>query len=464
MVHENPFDSGVFGSGQPAQSGRSRRAFVFLVRPVAGVFRRASHTALVLVTLLLSWTTFAQEVPSRTAAPVQNQPAPKIELKKLLNAPDGAATSWDALRGKVVVLEFWATWCGPCVASIPVMNKIETSHDGDPIVFIHVTDEEESVVAKFLEKTPIHGWVGLDDDRNTFKHYAPNGLPALAIVGKQGRFLGWSDPRVLAIEPEIFKDVLATGSSDQIGATQGTREDPLADVQRDEPTGGKTHNLCDIVIRRSDDSSASRGGGGDGRGLWNFDKPLIDHIGFFCDFPRAKIITTAALPEDHYDIIARVKTHAPAEVKDAVCRLIDATFDLSFTREKRLMDVYVLKPIPGREPTLTRSWGGAYGDAETHLSAPSKEILERMKKGENFFFTLAPLTWLANNVSGGVDKPVVAELGDLPDKAPEVYSFCFPYPRDDVEAFRKAFEEHVGLTLVPAQREVEVLIVGPARQ
>ena len=41
-MHKNPFDSGVFGSGQPAQFRRLRRAFVFLVRPVAGAFRRVA--------------------------------------------------------------------------------------------------------------------------------------------------------------------------------------------------------------------------------------------------------------------------------------------------------------------------------------------------------------------------------------------------------------------------------------
>ncbi len=407
--------------------------------------------------------TLAGPVPPEASGPVPMRPAPKIVCKKLLNAPDGANASWEGLRGKVVVVVFWATWCGPCVASIPAMNKLEAAHDSDPIVFIHITDEEESVVTAFVKKTPIRGWVGIDDERKTFKNYGVKGFPA-AVVGRDGTLLGWSHPRLLAHEPGILEDVLAKGSSEGLSSTQGFTPDPLDGVVRDAVTGQGGRNLCDIVIRRSDDSSAHRRGGGGGRGSWSFDSPLLSHLSSYCGVSSARIITTVDLPEDHYDIIALAKGRRGLAMQEAVCRLIGATFGLSLTREKRVMQVYLLKTLPGREPTLTPSWGGVYNDDEMHLTAPSKEILERMKKGENYFFALSPLSWLANKISRTVNKPVVAELGDLPKKADRVYSLCFPYPRGDVEAFRKAFEKNVGLTLVPAQREVEVLVVAQVEE
>lgn len=418
----------------------------------------------VMATLLVMRTTLAVPLSPEASEPVPREPAPKIVCEKFLNAPGGVDTSWEALRGKVVVLVFWATWCGPCVASIPAMNKLEAAHENDPIVFIHVTDEEESVVTAFLKKTPIRGWVGIDAKRITFKNYGIEGLPKVAVVGKDGTFLGWSDPRMLPIEPEILKDVLVKGSSEELSSTKGSIVDPLEGVVRDAPTGKGGRNLCDIIIRPSDDSGAQRRGGGDSRGSWSFDRPLLSHLASFCDVSSVRIIVTGKLPEGHYDVIALGKNLGTPAMQEAVCRLIGATFDLSIVREKRVMEVYLLKTLSGREPTLTPSWGGVYSDDETHLVAPSEEILERMKNGENYFFTVNPLKWLPGSLSHRVNKPVVLELGDLPEKADGVYSFCFPYPRGDVEAFRKAFEKNVGLTLVPAQREVEVLLVGPVEQ
>jgi len=404
----------------------------------------------------------ARAQKARPEPPKVGEPAPALRFVRLLQAPAETKVDWASLRGKVVVLDFWATWCGPCVRSIPGMNKLEAAHENDPIVFIHVTDEEESVVTKFLKKTPIHGWVGIDDGVKTITNYAVNGLPKIAVVGKDGAFLGWHDPRFLILEPDIIVEVLTSGSSDRLWPTQGAHEDPLAGVARKDPGGGKTPNLCDIVIRRSDTSSAKRQGGGDSSGYWSFDRPLRKHIANFCGVQSTRMIDTATLPEDHYDVIALGAHGSTPAMREAVCRLIGATFELAFVREKRLMDVYLLKTLPRREPTLTPSWGGVYSDAETHLSAPSVEILERMKNGDNYFFALCPLSMLADGVSGPAGKPVISELGDLPEKADDVYSFCFPYSAEEPGGFLKGLEEHVGLTLTPAKREVEVLVIRPA--
>src|SRR5262249_33930918 len=49
---------------------------------------------------------------------------PQLGLETILQAPAGTEATWASLKGKVVVLEFWATWCGPCIAAIPHLNEM----------------------------------------------------------------------------------------------------------------------------------------------------------------------------------------------------------------------------------------------------------------------------------------------------------------------------------------------------
>src|SRR5437899_5174313 len=103
---------------------------------------------------------------SQSSEPKVGERPPTIGLEKLLQAPEGTKASWAALKGKVVVLEFWATWCGPCVAAISHLNELADQFKGWPVQFIAVADEDEQVVTRFLKRKPIHAWVGLDTDKS----------------------------------------------------------------------------------------------------------------------------------------------------------------------------------------------------------------------------------------------------------------------------------------------------------
>lgn len=404
----------------------------------------------------------AQTAPA-VSLPKPGKAAPDIKLDKLLNAPQGAGTSWDALRGKVVVLEFWGTYCPSCVNNIPRMNKLEAGFANDPVVFLHVTNEDETTVRRFLEETPISGWVGIDNDGATFRAYGVTSLPQLAIVGKDGRLLGWMTQFGLLNEPEVLTQILKTGSSPELSKAPSSPVDPMGGIPRTQQAGSTESALCDIIIRRSIPNRSKKfASGADSRGDFYFDHPLLAHISWFWEVPKPRIITETALPEETYDIIALSKRAETPEFRDVVRRLIEVTFDLSIARERRAMDVYVVRPLPGCEPELVPTQSGAYTEAVTGLYAPDKSVLERMKAGEHFFYAICSLGTLADDISNAMDKPVVAELGDLPTKYDRYYTICFPYEKDNVRSLIKGLEKHVGFTLIPGKREVEVLVVRRA--
>lgn len=125
-------------------------------------------------------------VPGRPALARKGRPAPEIKLQKLLNAPVQQLGGWEELRGKVVVLEFWATWCEPCAEYLPELNAMAARFRDKPVVFIHITDESEADVRAFLEHSKIDGWVAPEAGAEIFKAFRVFGRPHTVLVDRAG--------------------------------------------------------------------------------------------------------------------------------------------------------------------------------------------------------------------------------------------------------------------------------------
>lgn len=108
---------------------------------------------------------------------------------------DGSQVDWDAYRGKVVLLDYWATWCEPCINEIPNLRKIyEIYHDrGFEVIGISV-DEDREMVEKFVAANALPWKTLFSDDPAALgwnhpmaKRYGVGSLPIVILVDKQGK-------------------------------------------------------------------------------------------------------------------------------------------------------------------------------------------------------------------------------------------------------------------------------------
>jgi thiol-disulfide isomerase/thioredoxin len=131
-------------------------------------------------------------LPLLLAAAVLNvgEPAPPLTVEQLLRAPEGTAANWQALKGKAVVLEFWATWCAPCVEQIPHWNALAEKFKSRPIQFIAIGYEDPELIAVFLKQRPMAGWIALDPAAATFKAYGVESVPHTVLVDAKGAVRG----------------------------------------------------------------------------------------------------------------------------------------------------------------------------------------------------------------------------------------------------------------------------------
>ena len=104
---------------------------------------------------------------------------------------DGSRVTLSALRGKVVLVNFWATWCPPCREELShVQAEILDRFAGKDFVMLPVSrGERRETVERFIDKTGYTFPVGLDADQSIFRKYATNYIPRNFLIGADGRVI-----------------------------------------------------------------------------------------------------------------------------------------------------------------------------------------------------------------------------------------------------------------------------------
>ena len=121
-----------------------------------------------------------------------------LELRNLT----GTRYSLADYRGQVVMVNFWGTWCPPCVEELPALARLAATLQDRPFVMLGVTVKEEPAdVRRFLERTPVAFPTLLDPDGREFQRWRVQVFPTTFLIGADGRVheemvgpRNWDDP------------------------------------------------------------------------------------------------------------------------------------------------------------------------------------------------------------------------------------------------------------------------------
>ena len=173
--------------------------------------------------LLLLWISFglaAVPLHAQLAGPLlmdtPRKPVPALDFEA--STPDGKRVRLKDYRGKVVFLNFWATWCVPCLREMPAMERLSKKMAGRAFTILAVNlMETPAQVRKFLEEIPVTFTIVMDTTGEISENYGATSLPLTYIIDKKGRVIHralgpreWDGKESLA----LFKKLAADGASE----------------------------------------------------------------------------------------------------------------------------------------------------------------------------------------------------------------------------------------------------------
>jgi uncharacterized protein (TIGR03435 family) len=367
------------------------------------------------------------------------QPAPKIgdmapglNFIKTLQVSDPASVDLNNLKGNVVVLEFWATWCGPCIPALKHFSQLSQEFKGKPVQFIAITDEDEAALARFMKTVPIGGWVGLDNNGATFRVYQANQRPYTVVIDRGGRIAAITNPE--SITEAVLNDLIADKKVDL----------PIKTVIPDDldwdiaDTADGIKPLTQIIIKPAYSSFA---GIKNRRGHISADGAyLINLISAAYNMPFTRIVNK--LPESNKTY--RVSAIAPPGQEDTLLPLfqqfLTATFGLDIKRETRESDVYVLTVPKDKPATITPS-----------TSAESFGISARGRIN----YKKSKISKLVEALEGVLQAPVIDQTGLTGE-----YDWALVYNDADKNILINDVRQKLGLELTQKKIPIEMLVVG----
>ena len=258
------------------------------------------------------------------------------------------------------MLEFWATWCAPCIADIPLLNKLADSLDASKVQFIAVDDEEPARVEEFLKTHPISGWVGFDTTGRVFERYEVSSRPRTVIVGPDGRVVvanmqpEWLNRELLlaVVEGRPLPQAAATAKPEDAAAQQKVLEQAMSEqFGRKISMESRTDGVMEISVTEGEKPVAGKENQehmmafGDNH-MEMSNAPVVDILGQALKIPSARIQVEGKLPEQTFNLHMDAAGARFSAWRKDLLEMLSKQAHVEIASHTAPPEVYVLTDLP----------------------------------------------------------------------------------------------------------------------
>ncbi len=376
--------------------------------------------------------------PSLSAFPEKGTPAPPMDSVQLLQAPPGSRADWASLKGKVVVLDFWATWCSPCVASIPHLNQLVESLDPAKFQFISIDDEDLKAVQTFLARKKMSGWVGVDTSGGIFARYGMTAIRGVTIIVN-------GNGRIVAVT-----EIVAVGASDLQAVAEGRS---VAFKPAEEIVTSRGESAANIAAQPLFAVSVSKAATDAKLSQINHPPTGTDFLGNDADDLMTnafdvfenRYVLKDPLPEGRYDLRMNFVDVPKSVIDSAVQQAVLSALHVQIQPKTVTKNAYILRATDASKKLLSPS-------ASTH----------KVKRGYwhgIYILMNGTMDDLAYVLATGLENPVINQTG-----IDGTFDARFKITGSDVGSLNAALKSNLGLELVQGDQEMSITVLEVSKQ
>lgn len=369
----------------------------------------------------------------------KNQPMPELDFEHLLNGQENSLVTQKDLKGQIVILEFWTTWCAPCIKQFPKINKLSKDYADKGVKFISITPESPEIVERFLKRRSLDTWIAMDTDQSVLEYFGIHAYPTTIVIDKNGIVLDYINPSQLSAS---YLDNLLEGRS-------GSKSDtsPKPKIVLPKTPGIKPESIAPIyqvTINEVAPDMFEGGLTGKSVGLlkvqgWSVRKT----IAFYMNVSEHLVIGPDSLLSKKLSIDLKLPKGKPELVDELLASAIEGKFNFGIEVESRETTIFEMTAPQGI----------------------SKNLFESKSKSGHFSTDdgiLAGSNWKLNAMVSTIEKAIGTSVEDRTGLTGK-YDFNLYWEHEDPQSIINAAKDQLGLVLTKKSMSKQVVLVKPGQ-